>query len=172
MRRSSLVSIMLCLVALPAVAHETSVHVRDDGAVIGRLLIDAEADQIRAAIPGMQDANGSSNVLEAKVVPNGLCRNIFRKTKGLWRPLEMNTQFCPTTSGWREFLVESSDFNAYETEWVLRPQPGGGTQVQLRVVSDVNLTLPAGMVRDSTVQSVRETLATLLERVFRPRKSD
>jgi hypothetical protein len=157
--------------ASPALSDDKpSVRVQDDGTVVGRLLIDADASHIKKAIPGLQDANASSQVVEARMVPNGSCNDIFRKTRGLWRPLEMQTRFCPTTTGWREFLVQSSDFNAYETEWVLRPSAGGGTQVQLKVVSDVNLMVPTSAVRSSTVASVHETLKTLLDRVFKPKK--
>jgi hypothetical protein len=152
--------------AVAFAGEEAQVRVAEDGSVVGRMVIDASEQEIRAAIPELQEAGHSSSVLEARIVKDGSCSSVFRKTRGLIRPLEMQTRFCPTTTGWRESLVSSADFNAYETEWVVRPQPGGGTSVQLRVVSGVNLMVPEALVRSSTVSGVRESLASLIQRLL------
>jgi hypothetical protein len=163
-------ALMLTPFATAQAEEPAEVSVSADGSVVGRMVIDANEQEIRAAIPDLQKTGVSSSVLEARIVPDGSCSSVFRKTRGLARPLEMQTRFCPTATGWRESLVASEDFNAYETEWVIRPQPGGGSQVQLRVVSDVNLMVPSSLVRSSTISGVRESLTDLLARLLERRK--
>jgi hypothetical protein len=154
------------LLATLAAAAEPQVEVADDGAVIARLKVEAGEQQVRAAIPGLQQAGVNSNVLSVSAAPDGSCTAFSRTTRGLYRPLQLRTRFCPTSTGWREFLVSSDDFTAYEAEWTLRPSSDGGTQVQLRVKSDINLMVPDGLLRSGTIAGVKETFDALVRRLL------
>lgn len=158
------------LLSAPAAAGEgPRVNVEDDGTIIARMVLDAPADQVKKTIPSLQEAQNSSSVLEMRFTMDGNCRNVDRKTRGLWRPLELRTRFCPTRTGWREHLVESSDFDAYDTEWVVQDQPDGRSLVELRQRADINLSVPSAMIRSGQVSGVRETFQVLMERLFKPK---
>lgn len=146
------------------------VRVDADGTVVGRMLIEADESDVREAISSVQRTNVSANVLEQRFLPDGGCTSIFRKTRGMFSPMEMNTRLCPTATGWRESLVDSSDFSAYESEWVLRPS-GAGTELQLRVRSEINLAVPSALVRRGTAQGVRETFSAVLGRVLKKKSA-
>ena len=148
---------------------EPQVEVADDGAVIARLKVDAGEQQVRATIPTLQATGVNSNVLSVSASPDGSCTAYSRTTRGLMRPLELRTRFCPTSTGWREWLVSSNDFTAYEAEWTIKPSTDGGSQVQLRVKSDVNLMVPESLLRSGTIQGVRETLDALVRKLVKPR---
>lgn len=156
----------------PALAADPrpSVQVKDDGSVVGRVVLDASEAEVRQAVEAVQHSRNSS-VLEIRFTPEGACKSVFRKTRGLVSPLTLKTRLCPTATGWREYLVESSDFDAWETEWILRPQASGGVSVQLSVRSDVNLMVPSSLVQQHTVRSVRESFADVIGRLLKPKKT-
>ena len=101
-----------------------------------------------------------------KKVVDGSCAQVFRKTRGLWSPLELSTRMCPTAKGWREYLVSSEDYDAYNVEWTIEPTEGG-SMVRLSVKSEVNLAVPRAMVRSGIIHDVNTTLEHLLGKLFR-----
>ena len=165
-----LLALMLSSAAL-AGEPQPSVQVTDDGSVVGRVVLDASEAEVRKAVEAVQHSRNSS-VLEIRFTPEGACKSVYRKTRGLVTPLTLRTRLCPTATGWREHLVESSDFDAWETEWILRPQASGGVSVQLRVRSDVNLMVPSSLVRQHTVRSVRESFADVIGRLLKRKTSE
>lgn len=148
-----------------ASAAEPELSVQEDGTVIARVLVQAPEARVRQVIPELQGEGVNSNVLNVVRKPKGNCEAIQRTTRGLMRPLELNTEFCPTTTGWRERLVSSSDFTTYEAAWTLRPQADGSTGIEFRVRSEVNLMVPASLLRTGTVNGVKETFTALLARL-------
>lgn len=160
---------LLLALALSSAAHAgdaPEVSVQDDGTVVGRVLVDAPSDQVRAVIPQLQsDASASTSVLSVSVHPDADCQAIFRQTRGLWSPFEMRTRLCPTSKGWRETLVQSDDYDAYEVEWTLEPQ-GTGTLVSMKVKSEIALSVPTSLVRSGQVTGVNESFKALLQRLF------
>ena len=44
----------------------------------------------------------SKDVYYSEVKKDGSCSSVFRKTRGLFSPLELTTRFCPTDRGWRD----------------------------------------------------------------------
>ena len=107
-------------------------------------------------------------VLGVRRTSEGACESIRRTTRGLYRPLELHTRFCPTATGWRERLVAAGDFTAYEADWTLRPMADGQTGVELRILSQVNLMVPQGLLQSGTVAGVKETFRALLSRLVKP----
>lgn len=163
--RALVLSLLLPSLAFGA---EPDVQVAADGSVIARILVSAPEARIRAVIPELQGEGVNSNVLGVRRTSEGACESIRRTTRGLYRPLELHTRFCPTATGWRERLVAAGDFTAYEADWTLRPMADGQTGVELRVLSEVNLMVPQGLLQSGTVAGVKETLRALLSRLVKP----
>ena len=159
-----LTTLLLALFTSSAHAGDPVVQVEDSGVVVGRIVVDAPRDQVLTEVPNMSASTNDPAVLSVSFTPDGPCRNYLRKTKGLWSPLQMQTRLCPTATGWREFLTQSDDFDAYTVEWNLSDR-GNGTTVELRVHSDPNIAVPAALVRQNMVGSVRGTLLDLLQRM-------
>lgn len=165
-RWSSLAALGISLLGLPAAAEDKPhLEVTDDGRIVARMLLDAPERLVRDTIPSLQDATLSSSVLELRVTSEGTCRQIARKTRGLWSPLEMTTRMCPTPEGWREWLVDSEDYDAYTVEWTVTPREGR-TFVELAVRSDVNLAVPEVMMRRAKMNGVEETFLALIEKLL------
>jgi hypothetical protein len=150
-----------------ALAADPTITVADDGSIVARLDIAAPEASVRAAIPELQRAGVNSNVLAVTARPEGACTAFDRTTRGLWRPLQLRTRFCPSSTGYSERLVASEDFTRYEADWTLRPISSNATSVQLRVRSDVNLMVPTSLLQTGTMDGVRETFQALLRRLGR-----
>lgn len=142
------------------------IRVQDDGTVVGRLRVEAPAPEVRQAISeNLSDARGLTNVLDVRATPDGNCHKVERRTRGLVTPLEMRTRFCPTPKGWREFLVQSDSYTAYNVEWTVEPT-AEGSEILLEVHSDVNLYVPTSLITAGTVQGMNESFAALLKRIL------
>jgi hypothetical protein len=162
--RRLLVSIV-ALIPTVALAGGPEITVADDGTIVAKMTVDAPEATIRSAIPELLQASEHfQNVLAIQMTPDGSCRRIFRRTKGLWAPLEMYTRLCPTQRGWRELLVKSDDYDAYDVEWSLSPN-GARTDVRLTVRSSVDLPVPSVMIRQGAIGGIQETFAELLRRL-------
>ncbi len=167
----------LCLLLLAPMAalagsDTPRVTVTNDGTVVGRMVLDADEAVVREVLTDLHPTKNSSDVLEIRFVREGSCASIFRKTRGLFSPLELRTRLCPTSTGWRESLVETGDFNAYETVWELQPSDGGGTDLSISVTSKVNLMVPQSLVNRSAVRSMRESFADILSRILKKKQTE
>lgn len=140
----------------------------DDGSVVARVLVNAPVDDVRRAIAEVQHTP-SGNVLELRFRPDGDCQSVFRKTRGVWDPLIMQTRLCPTQQGWREQLVSSDDYSVYDAEWVVRSLGDTQTDVQVRVRTSVNLSVPSFLLKRGMVDGMQHTLSNVLKRLVAPR---
>lgn len=139
-----------------------NVTVTKDGEVVGRILLEESAESVHEAIGVVSQDDSSPSIIDQTITTEGSCQSIFRRTKGLWNPLEMKTRLCPTASGWSEKLVQSDDFNAYHSEWRIS-SVNGSTTVELRVRSDVNLNVPSGLLNQGTANGIKHAIGQLLE---------
>lgn len=160
---------LLLLTGAPRIAaagEKPAYTVQSDGWIVGRMVIDAPASDVRQAIPVVaNDAEAYTNVLAVRETPDGDCRRIDRTTRGLLQPLTMRTRWCPTPKGWREYLVQSDDYTAYDVEWTVEAR-GAQSEVAVRVRSDVNLMVPSSLVRSGTLQALDEGFAALVKRLL------
>lgn len=156
----------LTLAASPALAGEPNIEVTDDGAIVARVLVDATEHQVRATIPELQDAELSKSVFQVDMTPDRGCHAIFRQTRGLWKPFEMRTRLCPTDTGWRESLVSSEDWDAYDVEWVVEPRTKG-TMLSLKLKSNLSFSVPGAIMRRSQVNGLEEMIAALTDKLFK-----
>ena len=149
--------------ASTAVADEAvSIHVEDDGTVVGTVSLLADPAAVRQILGDVGDSSKlSADVLSVRVTPTGPCEEVFRETRGLLEPMLLHTQRCPTEHGWRETLVEVGDFAAYDAEWILRSPEKGGVQVEYRLKTSPTIWIPQTIVEINVVRAVRQTLGAL-----------
>lgn len=171
-RAAMLLLTLASTLAAPALAADKpTISVQDDGSIIARMLVDAPVLDVRRIIPDVQvDASLYTNVLTVKSTAEGDCRKVHRTTRGLLTPLSMNTRFCPTPTGWREYLVQSEDYSAYDVEWTVE-QRGTQAEIAVHVRSDVNLFVPDALVRTGTIQGVNESFLAILKRLLAGQKA-
>ena len=150
-----------------AIAVEPAVDVGRDGVVAVSMLIDAPERNIRSVLNDVEGelADLSSDVLTVEVVKEGLCQEIDRSTRGLFRPFRIRSLRCPTAQGWHETLIASGDFSAYSTEWSLN-ETEEGTEVMYRVHTELFI-FPRPVVTHTVVQSAKEQLLKLARKVAR-----
>lgn len=153
------------LAATPAIADESvSVHVEDDGTIVGLLTMDAEEAAVREILGDVGDASRlSADVLEVRMQAKtiGPCQDVFRTTRGFLEPMELHTERCPTETGWRETLVEVGDFSTYKAEWTIRSPDKGGVEVEYRLKTSPNMWVPQTIVEINVARAVRQTLGAL-----------
>lgn len=159
-------SSLLLLAAFSAFASEAEVEMDAAGVVVGRILVPADAADVREVV-GDPVALGrlSPDIVSVTREPSGKCVDVVTETKGLFRTLFMRSRRCPTVDGWEDHLVQSDDFDAYETRWSLR-EVVGGTEVTLRVHTEVDLPVPTSVVQSRQKKSVGEVLENLLYQVL------
>jgi hypothetical protein len=163
--RCLMVTIAALLLPTLAVAGDPQISVGPDGTVVASMMVDATEATVKTTIPDvLQASKGFKNVLDVQITPDGTCRKVFRRTTGLWQPLEMYTRLCPTSQGWRERLVQSDDYDAYDVEWSVQPKDGR-TEVRITVKSEVDLPVPSALVRQGAIGGIHETFAELLRRL-------
>jgi len=154
------------LLQLTAFAAEPRVDVDEGGQVVGTMVLPATQDRVRDVLEDpVQCAELSPEVYSVtQVGHNDDCDELVTETRGLFRPLRYRSRRCRTADGFRDHLVESEDFSAYETSWALR-EVDGGTEVTLRVHTEVNLPVPASVVEKRSRKSVGEMLQALAEKI-------
>ncbi len=147
---------------------EPQVEVREDGSVVGRMLIEEAPEDVKDALmPAQTQGRPPTGVISVDTTTNGRCIDIHRRTKGLMSPLEMDTRLCPTGTGWQEHLVSSDDFAKYNTTWHVRQAPGGHSYVEVRVDSAVNLKVPESLKHRTTAQGIRDVFTKLMDQLSR-----
>jgi carbon monoxide dehydrogenase subunit G len=159
------------LLPLVAFAADPQVSVDEGGHVVGTVVIPATQEQVRGVLDDpVQCAELSPDVYSvARVDRRDDCDELVTKTRGLFRPLRYRSRRCRTADGYRDRLVESEDFSAYETTWALR-EVDGGTEVTVRVHTEVNLPVPKSAVEKRSRKSVGEMLEALADKILRRRR--
>lgn len=157
---------LLFAAALSASASEPEVELDPTGAIVGRILVPADAEAVREVV-GDPTALGrlSPDVVSVQEQPSGRCIDVTTETRGLFRSLFMKSRRCPTADGWEDRLVESEDFDAYETRWSLR-EVDGGTEVTVRVHTEVDLPVPDAIVQSRQKKSVGQVLENLVYQIL------
>jgi hypothetical protein len=149
---------MTLLLALFA-ARAGTVTIDDDGFVRGQLALDVAPAEVRKALlDGEALAETSPDVRDAVATPAGPCQRMALEVKGLFSPFEVQTERCETADGWVERLVDSDVFTAWESTWTVSATPEGGTLLHYAVRTELDLPVPASMVRQRTARSVHRTL--------------
>lgn len=159
--------IVLLLLQLTAFADEPSAELTADGRVVGRMIVPAPAPDVRAAVESPIETGAlSPEVMSVDLVEtdDAGCEVLQTSTRGLFRPLTYRSRRCRTEGGWRDELLESEDFSAYEAEWVLE-EVDGGTAVTVSIQTELNLPIPRGMIEKRQRKTVIEILDNLAAKV-------
>ena len=150
---------------LLARADDPTVATEADGTLVGRIFVPADESVVRSFLANPIDAiRLSPEVTEAQSTAEGGCAVVTVEAQGPWDALHYRARLCPTESGWRSTLLESEDFQRLDVEWQLEPT-SGGTAVEYRVRSEIDLGIPQFLVRGGTERSIRGTLLALVHRV-------
>jgi len=170
-RRPWLAALGLLLAAAPvaaaaAAADEDSdeasprvtTRVTPDGVVIAQVHVAASPAAVREVLAGAERSHRlAPTTLSVKATPDGTCEKLQLSTRGLLSPFQLETRRCPTSTGWRETLVRSSDFKEYWNEWTIKPDGAGS------LVTFSTRTLPDVAVPESIILSqTRRVLAKLM----------
>jgi hypothetical protein len=123
---------------------------------VQRLL--ADASEVRRLFPDVLDEQIERD-------GDGPCMRVHRRTRGLLRPFELFTRRCPTAAGFREELVSSSDFGAYASEWVVTSDPAGGTRIEYRVRTELEVAVPESAVRAALRKAAVRAVSSLIARI-------
>ena len=137
------------------------VFVEQDGTVVCNVVVEAEPDEVRAFLADPASARLAPDLLDAQVADRGPCLEFMKTTRGAWNPLHLRTLRCPTKDGFTETLLDSADFNHFQSEWKVEPVDGG-TEVTYRVQTDVNLPVPRSAVNQGLKRNALQTVQALV----------
>ncbi|MBM4390862.1 MAG: SRPBCC family protein [Deltaproteobacteria bacterium] len=158
----------MLLLSTAALAQDPSTLVESNGTVVVECVVPQSEAEVRALLADPQRAGAlTPEVLQVQTISRGDCLTLGVTVKGAWDPLTYTSQRCPTAHGFKFKLLESDDITAYEAEWKLAPQPGGGTRVTYRVLTEVDLPVPKSLVRKGIIDSAKETLKSLVRQLAR-----
>jgi hypothetical protein len=162
---------MLILLSAALALAEEPIPVMDSkGTIVIKTTVPQSEETVRAALADPeQAARLPPEVLGVTTLTSGKCVTLGVTVKGAWDPLKYTTQRCPTAHGYKYKLLGSESLTAYEAEWSLLAQPGGGTEVTYRVHTELDLPVPRALIRKGMLQSARDTLAALVKKVTHAR---
>lgn len=150
--------------AAPAAAGATeasskvSTKITPKGEVVASMRLAAKPAAVREILGSAERSHGLSPfTVSAKATADGTCERVKLRTRGLLQPFEIETRRCPTTQGWRETMIASTDFLEYYNEWILE-EDGDGSRVTFRTRSVPNVAVPESLIQAET----RRVLARLL----------
>lgn len=161
---------MLLATLAVAFAQDSTAFLDEAGMAHARAFVAQSEAEVREALRDPEVAAAlPPEVLKVHTLSGGACVTLGITVKGAWDPLTYTTQRCPTASGYTYRLLNSDSITAYEAEWSLSPRPGGGTEVNYKVRTEVDLPVPATLVRKGVLQSAKDTVLALVRRVTRGR---
>lgn len=133
-------------------------RVTPEGLVIAQVHVAASPAAVREVLAGAERSHRlAPTTLSVKATPDGACEKLTLSTRGLLSPFHLETRRCPTSTGWRETLVRSSDFKEYWNEWTIKADGAGS------LVTFTTRTLPDVAVPESIILSqTRRVLAKLM----------
>jgi len=139
-------------------ATKVTTRVTAEGLVIAQVHVAASPAAVREQLGDAERAHRlAPTTVSVKATPDGACEKLQLSTRGLFSPFHLETRRCPTSTGWRETLVRSSDFKEYWNEWTIKAD-GAGT-----LVTFTTRTLPDVAVPESIILSqTRGVLAKLM----------
>lgn len=151
--------------------HSPQITVAKDGTVTGEILIDAPTKVIQDIL---NDTTGeftklTEDVFTVSASGKGFCEEVTRTTRGFLHPFSFRTLRCPTSRGFEEHLIESSDFRIYQTRWDLE-EGQGGTRITYSVKTEFYSPMPKAIVRKNIVRSVTDAIDNLVLKVFPKKK--
>ncbi len=144
--------------------------VEANGTVVVECVVPQSEAEVRALLADPQRAGAlTPEILGVTTLSKGDCLTLGVTVKGAWDPLTYTSSRCATATGYKYELLSSDDITAYEAEWRLVPQSGGGTKVTYRVLTEVDLPVPKSLLRKGIVDSATETIKSLVRQLAKAR---
>ena len=171
MKRAWLIAAsMLCAQTVWAEEVQPQVSVKEDGFVLGHILIPADKSEVHHLLSdAVTSSHLSGDVYDANAKKDGACDIVVRKVRGMWSPITYQARRCPTATGWIEHLVASDTVSDYQMEWTLKRMQAG-TRVEYRIKTEVNYPVPVSWVQQETKRSVAKMLKNLFSKFARKKK--
>jgi len=122
-----------------------------EGYIVAVARVPAPADKIMEFIADGQRAHklAPTTIKTTKIGGDGTCERLRLKVRGVFSPFEVDTKRCRTSKGFRETMIASEDFEAYDVEWVIEPI-GDSSMVSFRALNVLSISIPEGLqVRES-----------------------
>ena len=163
----------LWLVAAPTTATATepdadadspriTTRVTAKGEVIAEMKVAATASAVRAQLAGAERAHRlAPTTFSVKATPDGACEKLHLSVRGLFSPFQLETRRCPTSTGWRETLIRSSDFKEYWNEWTIKAD-GDGTLVTFTTRTVPDVAVPLSIIQSQTRGVLAKVMRGLL----------
>lgn len=141
---------------------KVTTRVTPEGLVIAQVRVAASPAAVRELLAGAERAHRlAPTTVSVKATPDGACEKLQLSTRGLLAPFHLETRRCPTSTGWRETLVRSTDFKEYWNEWTVKSD-GTGTLVTFTTRTMPDVAVPESIILSQT----RRVLAKLMRGVL------
>ena len=147
-----------------AAADETRVTTRitAEGLVIAQVHVAANPAAVREQLAGAERAHRlAPTTFSVKATPDGACEKLHLSVRGLFSPFQLETRRCPTSTGWRETLIHSSDFKEYWNEWTIKAD-GDGTLVTFTTRTVPDVAVPLSIIQSQTRGVLAKVMRGLL----------
>lgn len=132
-----------------------------DGAVRATVHVDAPATVVRDLLADAGRAvRLSPDVHTAVATPDGACQRVDLTNRTVVGTFTTTTRRCPEAGGFRETLVASDLYGAWDGLWEIEPE-GSGTRVTATYDVRVALPVPAVTVRARTARALAAQLTAL-----------
>ena len=148
-----------------AAADETTpvtTRITTDGLVIAQVHVAAKPAAVREQLAGAERAHRlAPTTFSVKATPDGACEKLHLSVRGLFSPFQLETRRCPTSTGWRETLIRSSDFKEYWNEWTIKAD-GDGTLVTFTTRTVPDVAVPLSIIQSQTRGVLAKVMRGLL----------
>jgi len=139
--------------------------IQTDGSVVVTCTVQqTEADVRDVLRDGATASRLSPDVIDVNAAQRGRCEELKVQTRGFLHPFSFRSLRCPTTTGWKETLLTSEDFERVESEWQLSPE-AEGTRIVYRIASVVSAPIPQSAVVENVKRSATATMKALIAKL-------
>jgi len=155
--------------AAPATEHadddassRITTRVTPEGLVIAQVRVAASPAAVHALLGDAERIHRlAPTTVSVKATADGACDKVQISTRGLLSPFQIEARRCPTSTGWRETLVRSSDFKEYWNEWTIKAD-GAGALVTFTTRSVPDVAVPEALILSQTRRVLTKLMRGLL----------
>lgn len=153
------------------VAAEPQTVIQSDGTVEVRMTIPAETE---AVLQVLADTNGVFSTLNTDIYrtvseKRGVCEEVRRETRGVFRPFKFRSLRCPSKDGFVETLIDSDDITTFQSSWELT-KTQEGTAIVYKVHTELRSVFPRPLVLQGTLAGAKETVVNLARVLLNPKQ--
>jgi len=91
---------------------------------------------------------------------DGTCERLRLTVRGLFSPFKIDTRRCRTANGYRETMIASEDFEAYEVIWEVEPV-GDDSLISFRAKNVLSISIPEALQIRESKKVMSKTLKNL-----------